>query len=183
VSDFLPSKRPLLDGTRRRVLTVAAATSTAAGVLGRYDGGAGGTVAAFAAVVLVVLAAIDIEQRRVPNAIVLPAVATVLAARVAIDPRHSWVWLAAAFGAAFVIFMLAIISPSGLGMGDVKLVLLIGATLGPSVVGGLLFGTVSAAIVGLAVIARHGRSARRHSLPYVPFLAFGTLCALLLFRP
>jgi leader peptidase (prepilin peptidase)/N-methyltransferase len=164
-------------------LTAAAATSAAAAVLARYHGGADGIVAAFAAVVLVVLAAIDAEQRRVPNSIVLPAAAAVLAARVAIDPGRSWVWLAAAFGAAFVFFVLAAIYPAGLGMGDVKLVLLIGATLGAAVLGGLLLGTLSAGIAGVAVIARHGQAARRRSLPYVPFLAFGTIVALLLFRP
>jgi len=164
-------------------LTAAAAIGAAAAVLARYDGGASGIVAAFAACVLVVLAAIDVEQRRVPNAIVLPAAAVVLAARVAIEPGRSWVWLAAAFGAAFAFLVLASIYPAGLGMGDVKLMLLIGATLGSAVLGGLLLGTLSAGIAGIALIARHGRAARRRSLPYVPFLAFGTLWALLLFRP
>ena len=164
-------------------MTAAAATIAAAAVLGRYDGGAAGIVAACAAVVLIILAAIDVEQRRVPNVIVLPAAAGVLAARVAIDPERSWVWLAAAFGAAFVFFVLAVIYPPGLGMGDVKLALLIGATLGSAVLGGLLVGTLSAGLAGVALIARHGPAARRRSLPYVPFLVFGALCALLLFRP
>jgi leader peptidase (prepilin peptidase) / N-methyltransferase len=164
-------------------LTAAAATGAAAAVLGRYEGGAEGIVAACAAFVFVVLAAIDVEQRRVPNVIVLPAAAAVLVAHAAIDPARSWVWLAAAFGAAFVFFVLAVIYPPGLGMGDVKLALLIGAALGSAVLGGLLIGTLSAGLAGVALIARHGPAARRRSLPYVPFLAFGALCALLLFRP
>jgi leader peptidase (prepilin peptidase)/N-methyltransferase len=106
-----------------------------------------------------------------------------LVAHVATDPERSWIWVAATFGAAFVFLVLAVIYPPGLGMGDVKLALLIGAALGPSVLGGLLIGTLSAGLAGVAVIARHGSAGRRRTLPYVPFLAFGALCALLLFRP
>jgi leader peptidase (prepilin peptidase) / N-methyltransferase len=152
-------------------------------MLVRYDGSAAGIVTAFASFILVVLAAIDVDERRVPNVIVLPAAACVLTGRIAIDPGRFWVWTAAALGAAFVFFVLVVIYPAGLGMGDVKLMLLIGAALGPAVLGGLLIGTLSAAIAGVALIARFGQGARRRTLPYVPFLAFGAVCALLLFRP
>jgi leader peptidase (prepilin peptidase) / N-methyltransferase len=174
-------ERPLFAGTR--VFTLVGATAVAMAAIARYDDGSRGFVAAFAAFILVVLAGIDVERRRVPNIIVLPAAAATLAAQAAVDPGRWWIWAAAAFGGALVFFVFAVISPGGIGMGDVKLMLLIGAALGPAMLAGILVGTVSAAIAGLALIARHGQEGRRRSLPYVPFLAFGAIAALLLLRP
>jgi leader peptidase (prepilin peptidase) / N-methyltransferase len=163
--------------------TLALAAVTAVAVALRYGADSAGAVAATAAFVLVVLAAIDLEQRRVPNAIVVPAAALVLACRIATDPHRAWIWAAAAFGAALAFFVLAVAYPPGLGMGDVKLVLLIGATLGSSVVVGLLLGTLTAGLTGGVLLARHGSAARRRTLAYAPFLCFGALVTLLLVRP
>jgi leader peptidase (prepilin peptidase) / N-methyltransferase len=162
---------------------IAAAVLVATGVAARYGSETDGIVAAFAALALVLLSAVDVEQRRIPNVIVLPAAAVVLAGRAAVDPHRAWVWLAAGFGASFVFFVLAVIYPAGLGMGDVKLALLIGAALGGDVIAGLLLGTVSAALAGIALMVRHGSAARRRSLPYAPFLSFGALVVLLVLRP
>jgi leader peptidase (prepilin peptidase)/N-methyltransferase len=159
-------------------LAALAAVATAL----RY-GNTAGVVAAVAAFTLVLLSAIDLEQRRVPNVIVLPVSAVVLAGRMATDWSHAWVWLAAAFGAALVFFLLAVAYPPGLGMGDVKLVFLIGATLGGSVMGGLLAGTLLAGVTGLLLMVRHGAAARRQTLAYAPFLCFGALMTLLLVTP
>jgi leader peptidase (prepilin peptidase)/N-methyltransferase len=154
-----------------------------AGVLLRYGDRAAAPVAAVGAAVLVALSAVDINQRRVPNRIVLPATAVALIARIAIDPGRWWVWIAAAFGASLVFFLLAAIRPGALGMGDVKLALLIGALLGGAVIAALLIGTISAAFFGIALLARHGASARHRALPYAPFLSFGAILMLLLLRP
>jgi len=171
-------RRPAL---RRAALAVA--TVTAVAVALRYGSEPAGAVAAAAAIVLVVLAAIDLEQRRVPNAIVVPAAVLVLAGRIATDSHRAWIWAAAAFGAALAFFLLAVAYPPGLGMGDVKLVVLIGATLGSAVVVGLLLGTLTAGLTGAALLARHGSAARRRSLAYAPFLCFGALITLFFIRP
>jgi leader peptidase (prepilin peptidase)/N-methyltransferase len=168
---------------RRRWATAASATAVAAAVVVRYQGAATGYVMAGAAAVLVVLAAIDLEQRRIPNQIVVPAALVVLAARIALDPARAWVWAAAAFGAALAFFLLAILRPGGLGMGDVKLVLLIGAGLGGAVVPALLIGTVAGALFGVFLIVRHGAEAGKRTIAYAPFLASGALVTLLLLRP
>jgi leader peptidase (prepilin peptidase)/N-methyltransferase len=172
---------PYLRSPRRRVAAGAVAALAASAAVAVYHGSASGWVAAFAAAVLVVLAAIDIEARRIPNAIVVPAGFIVLGARMILDPR--WSWPVAAFAAALCFFVLAIIRPGALGMGDVKLVFLIGALLGSAVLAALLVGTVSAAVVGLLFIARRGADARRISIPYAPFLVFGALVVLLLGHP
>jgi leader peptidase (prepilin peptidase)/N-methyltransferase len=172
---------PYLRSPRRRVAAGAVAALAGGAAVARYHGSSGGWVAACAAAVLVVLAAIDIESRKVPNAIVVPAGCLVLAARVFLDPR--WSWPVAAFAAALSFFVLAIMRPGALGMGDVKLVFLMGALLGSAILAALVVGTLSAAVVGSLLIARHGRDARLTSIPYAPFLVCGALVALLLGHP
>ena len=137
-------------------------------------------VVAFFAAVLVVLAVIDIRTRRLPNRIVLPASALVLAAHVAIAPDRTLEWTAAALGASAVLLVAALAYPGGLGMGDVKLAMLLGAALGWGVAAALVIGFLAAALAGVAMIARNGWSARKATLPLGPFLAFGGFAVLLL---
>jgi leader peptidase (prepilin peptidase)/N-methyltransferase len=184
VTEVVIARPPQLLATpQRRWATAAAAAALAAAVIARYHGTTTGYVMAGTAAVLVVLAAIDLEQRRVPNQIVVPAAVVVLAARIALDPARAWVWAAAALGAAFAFFLLAILRPGGLGMGDVKLVLLIGAGLGGAVVPALLIGTVAGAVFAVVLLVRHGAEAGQRTIAYAPFLASGALVAILLLRP
>jgi leader peptidase (prepilin peptidase)/N-methyltransferase len=127
-------------------------------------------------VVLVTLSAIDLEHRIVPNRIVLPAAAVVLAAQTLIDPSLEWVL--GALGASLFLLVAALIYPAGLGMGDVKLALLLGAMLGRSVSLALMIGFLAALVPSLVLFARHGSRARKMAIPLVPFLAFGALVAL-----
>lgn len=134
----------------------------------------------FVVVVLAVLSWRDVKARVIPNKIVLPAWAIVLAAQIVLHPAHWAEWLAAS-GAAVAAFLVpALAFPEGLGMGDVKLVGLIGAALGYSVLNGLLVGTVLAGLFAAAMLLRYGSSARRATLPYGPFLAAGAVAVLLI---
>jgi leader peptidase (prepilin peptidase) / N-methyltransferase len=136
-------------------------------------------VISFFACVLVVLAVVDVRTRRLPNRIVLPAAAIVLAAQIAIAPDRALEWVAGALGASAFLLAAALLNPAGLGMGDVKLALLLGAALGWAVGAALLIGLVAAGLAGLAMIARNGwASARTATLPLGPFLAAGGLAAL-----
>jgi leader peptidase (prepilin peptidase)/N-methyltransferase len=139
-------------------------------------------LAAFFAAVLVVLAAIDLEQGILPNRIVLPATVIVLAAHAAIAPGHALEWVVAALAAGGFFLVAKLVYPAGLGMGDVKFGLLIGAGLGRHVATGLLIGVTAAAVAGVAILVREGLGARKKALPYGPFLAFGALVALYLQR-
>ena len=85
-------------------------------------------MASFFCVVLVVLSAIDLEHRIVPNRIVLPAALVVLVAQTALHPSPEWTL--GALGASGFLFVAALAYPAGMGMGDVKLALLLGAMLG-----------------------------------------------------
>jgi leader peptidase (prepilin peptidase)/N-methyltransferase len=135
-------------------------------------------VASFFCAVLVVLSAIDLERRILPDVITLPAFAIVLAAQIALDPGSTVEWVGAALGASLFLFLALLAYPKGMGMGDVKLALLLGAMLGKAVSVGLMLGMLSALVVGLVLIARHGPAARKMAIPFGPFLAFGSIVAL-----
>jgi leader peptidase (prepilin peptidase)/N-methyltransferase len=65
-----------------------------------------------------------------------------------------------------------------MGMGDVKLALLMGAALGRTVPVALMLGMVSALVPSIVLLARHGAAARKMGIPFAPFLALGSVVAL-----
>jgi leader peptidase (prepilin peptidase)/N-methyltransferase len=133
-------------------------------------------VAAFFCLCLVAVSATDLEHRIIPNKIVLPAAAIVLAANTALHPSPRWA--IAALGASGFLFAAALAYPAGMGMGDVKLALLMGAALGKYVPVALMIGMVSALVPGVYLLARHGSAARKMGVPFGPFLALGSVAAL-----
>jgi prepilin signal peptidase PulO-like enzyme (type II secretory pathway) len=126
--------------------------------------------------VLVVLSVIDANERIVPNRIVVPAAAVAVVAHTAIDP--SFAWLAWALIAAGGLFLVVLAYPKGLGMGDVKLALLLGAVLGSAVTVAFMLGLFAALVPAAVLVSRHGASARKMGVPLVPFLSFGAIVAL-----
>lgn len=131
--------------------------------------------------VLVAVSAIDLEHRIVPNRIVLPAAAVVLAAQLVRDP--SLEWPVAALGASGFLLAAALAYPRGMGMGDVKLALLLGAMLGWTVSVALLAGLLAAAVPAVAILIRRGRAARGVGIPFAPFLSLGAIVALFAGQP
>jgi prepilin signal peptidase PulO-like enzyme (type II secretory pathway) len=133
-------------------------------------------IASFFCAVLVVLSAIDIDRRIVPNKIVLPAAVIVLAAQTVVHPSVEW--LAAGLGASLFLFLAALAYPRGMGMGDVKLALLLGFGVGRTVPVALFAGMVAALVPSAVLFARHGPAARKMAIPFAPFLALGGVLAL-----
>lgn len=133
-------------------------------------------VAAFFCAVLVAVSAIDIEHRIIPNRIVLPATVVVLAANTARDLSPEWI--IAGLAASGFLFAAALAYPAGMGMGDVKLALLMGVALGKTVPVALIVGMLAAMIPGIVLFARHGKKARKMGIPFGPFLALGSVVAL-----
>jgi leader peptidase (prepilin peptidase) / N-methyltransferase len=131
--------------------------------------------------VLVAISAIDIRQRIVPNRIVLPAALIVLVARTVAHP--SVVWLAAGFGAALFLLAAALARPGGMGMGDVKLALLLGFALGRTVPLGLTIALLTAIVPSVALLVRHGANGRTLGIPFAPCLALGGVIALFVGAP
>jgi leader peptidase (prepilin peptidase)/N-methyltransferase len=135
-------------------------------------------VGAYFCATLVVLSAIDAERRILPDLIVLPSFLIVLASNTILEPDRWAEWLGASLAASLFLFLALVAYPRGMGMGDVKLALLLGAGLGWAVGVGLMIGMVSALVASSVLFARHGLSARKMAIPFGPFLAFGAIVAL-----
>jgi leader peptidase (prepilin peptidase) / N-methyltransferase len=133
-------------------------------------------LAAFFCSVLVAISAVDLEHRIVPNRIVLPATAVLLPAHTLLDPSPAWAL--GALAASLFLFLAVLAYPAGMGMGDVKLALFMGAMLGKTVAVALMVGMIAALVPALFLLARHGSKARKMGIPFAPFLAFGSLVAL-----
>jgi leader peptidase (prepilin peptidase)/N-methyltransferase len=133
-------------------------------------------IAAFFCAVLVAVSAIDLEHRIIPNRIVLPAAAIVLVANTLRDPSPQWT--VGALAASGFLLAAALAYPAGMGMGDVKLALLMGAALGKTVSVAMMAGMLAALIPSFVLFARHGARARKMGIPFGPFLAIGSVVAL-----
>ena len=131
----------------------------------------------------VALLAIDYDHQLLPDWITLPGIAVGLALSFVSVRRTP---LEAALGAAVGaggLFLLAftyekIAGQEGMGLGDVKMLGMIGALLGPTgVVITVLLGSLSGSLVGIALILTRGGSAKT-KLPFGVFLALGAIAAL-----
>ena len=134
----------------------------------------------------VALTVIDLDVRRLPNAIVLPsypvlAVLLVLAAGLDGD---WWALARAGIGAAALFgffFAVAFAYPSGMGFGDVKLAGIVGGVLAylswAALVVGAFAGFLLGAAVGIAIMMA-GRGDRRTAVPFGPFMVAGALLGL-----
>jgi leader peptidase (prepilin peptidase) / N-methyltransferase len=133
-------------------------------------------VAAFFCSALVAISATDAETHIIPNRVVLPAAAVVLAANTILHPSVEWT--VAGLGAALFLLVAALAYPAGMGMGDVKLALLLGVALGITVPVAMMVGMVAALVPSIVLYARHGSAARKMKIPFGPFLALGGVVAL-----
>ena len=147
---------------RYPIVELVTALLVAACVL-RYGATAEALLAAAFCAVLVAVAAIDAEHRIVPNRIVLPGAAVFLVARLLLEP--SLQWPLAALAASGALLAVALAYPAGLGMGDVKLALLLGAALGATVAVALMVGLLAALVPAASWCRAAGRlrPARRRS--------------------
>jgi leader peptidase (prepilin peptidase) / N-methyltransferase len=134
----------------------------------------------------VALALIDLDVRRLPDAIVLPSypVLAVLLAAPALLERDWWALARAGIGGAALFgfyLALALAYPAGMQFGDVKLAGLVGGVLAylswPALVIGAFAAFLLGSIVGVAIIAA-GRGGRRTALPFGPFMIAGALLAI-----
>jgi leader peptidase (prepilin peptidase)/N-methyltransferase len=126
-----------------------------------------------------VLALHDIHEHRIPNRIVLPAAGICAALSLAegIQPSAG-LYAGAALVAALLAVSLA--APAMLGMGDVKLALLILCALDGFATLALLIALELYALTAAALLIRHGRSALGTSLPLAPIIAASCLITVLL---
>lgn len=160
--------------------------------------------AAVFACVMVALAAIDVEHLLLPDRITLPGAALGIAIQPLLGYGQGWAtlpgwlgggrlapWLSAVLGGVFgaavgagillalYLGWLALRREEGMGLGDVKMLALVGAFLGwPGVLICLFFSSLAGAVTGIALMAVRGGDLKS-KLPFGAFLALGGLIALL----
>ena len=136
---------------------------------------------------LIVLFAIDLRHQILPNVITLPGIVVGLAASLFLPPG----WLSSAIGilaGGGILLAIAeayyrVRGQEGLGMGDVKMLAMIGAFLGwPLMVLSLVLASFVGSIVGVALISS-GRGGMQAALPFGTFLALGALVAAVVGEP
>jgi leader peptidase (prepilin peptidase) / N-methyltransferase len=134
-------------------------------------------------VALVAVCVTDLERRIIPNRIVLPATAIVFAAQIALAPERAFEWTLAALLAASILALPLLVAPGGMGMGDVKLALLLGAMLGRYVWVALVVAFLASFVAALVILLRHGAGGRQRAFAFGPYLAVGAVVALFADEP
>jgi leader peptidase (prepilin peptidase)/N-methyltransferase len=128
---------------------------------------------------LAIVTLTDLEQRIIPNKVLIAGAVICLAIAAPTDPAGLPERLIAAAAAGGVLFLVVFAYPAGMGLGDVKLVATMGLFLGRAIAPAVLVALLTASLVGLALIARHGSKARKMAIPFGPFLALGGIVGLL----
>ncbi|HET9093548.1 MAG TPA: A24 family peptidase [Solirubrobacteraceae bacterium] len=130
--------------------------------------------------VLVRITVTDLEERRIKNRVTVPAALLAVLIGLALHPAGVPAQLVAAVATGAFLFVFALLSRGGLGMGDVKLGFVLGLFLGPWVIVAMVVGLVASAVLSLGVLVARGLSAgRRTAIPLGPFLALGGVVALI----
>jgi leader peptidase (prepilin peptidase) / N-methyltransferase len=132
---------------------------------------------------MLAFALIDVRHRIIPNAVVLPSLAVFGCAALVLDLAGAPVSATGALYGMLAygggLFLIALVAPGGMGMGDVKLAALIGLVLGGlglryvAVAAGL--GILAGGVGGVVALAR-GRG-RKDAIPFGPYLAAGAIAA------
>jgi len=141
----------------------------------------------YLAAVGLALALIDLDTKRLPDALTLPsyAVTVVLLGLAAALGDHPGALLRALVGALAVglfYFVVWFAYPAGMGFGDVKLAPLLGAYLGwisyGAAVVGVFAGFLYGAVVGIGLVLAQ-KGGRKTKVPFGPFMLAGALTAIL----
>ncbi|MFF4250951.1 prepilin peptidase [Streptomyces sp. NPDC001663] len=177
-SPYGPATLPLATSTALVCAALAAATGTRPELL----------VWLLLAPVGVLLAVVDFRVQRLPDVLTLPlaGAALVLLGLTALVPEHAGDWPTALYGALVLgaaFFVLFLINPGGMGFGDVKLALGLGAVLGwygwPTVMLGTFAAFLLGALYGGALVVVR-RAGRKTAIAFGPFLISGAFVGLLI---
>ena len=156
---------------------------------------------------LVALVFIDAEHKLLPDRITLPGTALAFVARAVVPNLYGVGWLAGSFEGAPA-WLLSLVGAAlgalvgggflwavgwawerfrgveAMGLGDVKMMLMVGAYLGPPpTVLTLFVGVLTGSIVGVGIMAKSGERDMKMELPFGIFLGIGALVSLLFGAP
>ena len=142
-----------------------------------WDDGARIALGLILVTALVPITFIDLEFKRVPNLITGPAAIALVIAGTALDLHGQPERLLAAAIVVVPFLLLSLILSGHMGMGDVKLMGVLGLALGRGLAPGLFVAFITGTIVGLGLMLKYGARARKMKVPFGPFLALGGIFA------
>src|SRR5690349_9245935 len=122
---------------------------------------------------------IDLNHRIIPDRINYPGALLVFAAASFAQPDRMAEFALGGIGCLLFLGVAWVISPNGMGLGDVKMALMIGLGTGRYAFVALLSGFVASTMLSAYLFATRGREARKATFPFGPFLAIGAVVALL----
>ena len=175
-----PPLRELLPTGRVALLVAALSLAAVVASFARFGLTGHALVGAVFCPTLILLAAIDLKHKLLPNTIVLPATLAVGLIVAASSPSDFVAHLLAGLALGGFFFAFAAFFPGSLGMGDAKLGFLLGLALGSKTLGATLIAFGGLLVAALYVLATRGISARKDALPFGPFLALGGILAFFL---
>lgn len=123
---------------------------------------------------MLMLGAVDLLVRRLPNALTLPGAVVIVSAAVLAGSGRAAVGGALLLAGAYLVLYLA--APSGMGAGDVKLALGLGAATGVAGASAWLFAASLAPMFTAAIGLARGRTTR--PIPHGPSMCAATAVAL-----
>lgn len=134
---------------------------------------------------LVVLFFIDLRFGILPFSIILPASLVTFLYILLNTSYMIQNYLYAALGAfAFFLILFLVTRGRGMGFGDVVYSFLMGLLLGfPQIITGLYLAFVSGAVISLVLVWLRKKKMQGGTIPFGPFLVFGTIVALLWGEP
>ncbi len=127
--------------------------------------------------VLLAVTFIDIDFKLIPDILILPFSIIGIAINIIARPSAWWIVLASAFGAFVFMFIVHIIYPKGMGMGDVKLSFMIGAFISRNVIVGLFLSFLLGSFFGLIMLLTKKRKLK-NTIAFGPFISLGSVIAL-----
>ena len=117
----------------------------------------------------------DLRERRIPNRVLIVGSSTVLVSLAILSPQELPGHLLWATLVSIPFATISILRPEAMGMGDAKLVLFLGISLGHLVGEVVLVALALGSLVGLGLIVRRGSAARKAAIPFAPYLATGVV--------
>lgn len=134
----------------------------------------------FIASSLIVVFFADLKYGIIPDSIILVSVFVSLGYFLIFNPSLLLINLVSALGSFLFLLLLHIVTKGkGMGLGDVKFAVLMGLFLGfPNIIAAFYLAFLTGAIVGIILIIWKKKKLRTDTLPFGPFLVFGTLISL-----
>jgi leader peptidase (prepilin peptidase)/N-methyltransferase len=165
---------------RRALVALLTALLTAAVVAVDRDDTAELVLGLVLVAFLVPISLIDLDHRIIPDRLTVPAALLAVLLGTALDPAGEPERLLAGAIAGAALAIPAILHPAGMGMGDAKLVAVLGLFLGAAVAPAFAVAFFAGALTGVALMARKGVTAgRKTPIAFGPYLALGAVVGLL----